>query len=281
MKKSILVLASCLGILLAAGSASADWEEGRSPAQPYAGVPEVNLDETMGYIMLYPREKMPAEHFCGALEIYLPREDITASDGTLTLYHDKDKIASVSFVDSEEVVIRPLDEEELDGLMWGGGTCIEIHLPVSLTMGENYYVTMTEGCFTAADGKVKSLPADGKDTWIPVVTGDFGVNGLYYSVGSGEEAEGETEAEGPSEAEEPENIEYTIAPGAGDELTFDLLMGGDAVSAVVYSENGSVEFPVSEFTESGPVRGYVAGSDVSWGIVFLDKNGDVLDVIDF
>ena len=281
MKKAAIILAACL---MSAGTVhAAGWENGLSAAQPYAGVPEVNLDETMGYIMLYPREKMPAEGFCGALEIYLPREDIKAGSGKVTVYDEDGEYGSVDFSDPNAVVIRPLDEDEQKGLMWGGGTCVEIHLPVSLNLGGTYHVTMDEGCFTAADGKIASLGVTGDETWVPVINGDFGINSLYYSAA---DQEGETEDSVPTEdadadAEEEEDVEYVLKPKAGDMVTFDVVLGGDATAAVVFSENGSVEFTQMEFKEDTKARGYIVNNDVSWGIVFLNGNGDVLNVFDF
>ncbi len=41
-----------------------EWKDGRSPSKPYAGLPEVNLEETLGYIMFYPNSKMAYPHNC-------------------------------------------------------------------------------------------------------------------------------------------------------------------------------------------------------------------------
>ena len=76
---SALVIGACTAL-------AADWTDGRSAAQPYSGVPEVDLNTTMGYIMMSPRAKLPVNHFCNELQIYLPREDIVAGTGKLMLY---------------------------------------------------------------------------------------------------------------------------------------------------------------------------------------------------
>lgn len=65
-------------------------------------------------------------------------------------------------------------------------------------------------------------------------------------------------------------------PDKGDIVHFDLVMGGDAVYAIPYSENGSVEFETVEFTESTHVTGTVVGDDVQWGVVFLNDESDVI-----
>ena len=290
MKRSLIALILAAAVFGASPASAAEWKDGRSPAQPYAGVPEVDLSQTMGYIMLYPRAKMPVEHFCDVLEIYLPREDVERGEGTLRLYDESGEILSVEFEDEEQVGIRKLSEDELNGLMWGSGVCIDVYLPVSLTIGKDYYVTMDEGCFTAADGAVVSLGYTGKEVWVPVVTGDFGINAMaYYDTGEEEEtAESEAvpvpvtqpAADGEEEAE-PEEVsgEVTLTPGKGDKVRFELLMGGDADVAVLYSENGSVLFPEIEYKESATVVGTVLSEDINWGVVFLDKDGDILDLM--
>ena len=71
----------------------------------------------------------------------------------------------------------------------------------------------------------------------------------------------------------------TLAPEKGDKVRFDLLMGGDADVAVLYSENGSVLFPEIEYKESATVVGTVLSNDINWGVVFLNKDGDILDLM--
>ena len=246
-------LLACL--LLAAAVPAAEWKDGRSPAQPYEGVREVDLDKKIGYRMLYPREKMPAEHFCDVLEMYLPREDLKLGEGKIHLYDESGEIFSAAFTDDAFVQLRPLEEQELEGLVWGSGTCVEVNLPFSLSMDKSYYVLMDKGCLTAADGKAISEAIKKKSDWVPVVSGDYGVSNLLY-----------IPEEGPAH----------VTPQKGDKVQFDLVMGGDTVTAVTYSENGSVDFPVLEFTESCEVTGTVTGDDPQWGIVFLNKDGDVV-----
>ena len=277
MKRIIAILVVCMLCLTSAYAA--EWAEGRSAAQPYAGVPEVDLTQTMGYIMMYPRTKLPARFFCDALEMYLPREDIVLGEGTLTLYKgDGEVVATVPFTDEEMVELRPLEEEELNGLMWGGGVCVEVHLPVSLTIGESYYVLAEEGCFTTADGKIPSVAISSPEAWTPVVNGDYGVSALSYSVAPAVEETEEGE-EAPAENEEIE-LEYKNTPEVGDVIHFDLVLGGDAKFAVIYSENESVEFETTQFTESCHVTGVVAGEELSWGVAFMDGEGDDAQVVD-
>ena len=75
-------------------------------------------------------------------------------------------------------------------------------------------------------------------------------------------------------------VAYKKKPEVGDTITFDLVMGGDAKYAVMYTENGSVFFETLEYTESGTVTGSIIGEELDWGVVFLDENGEVLDILD-
>lgn len=262
MKK--IMAALLIGLLLTSSAQAAQWAEGRSPAKPYEGTNEVDLSATMGYILLYPRAGvMPAEHFCDTLTIYLPREDVKLAEGIARLYSGSAVVASFDFADPERVRLRKLTETELDSLMWGGGVCIEMFLDESLKIGENYYVLMDEGCFTTSDGALKSLAITNPEAWKIAVNGDFGINSLSYTAPAGDGAQ-------PGRR---------VSPKVGDAIRFDLLMGGDARHAVIYSDNDSVSFEKRDYTESGVVTGEVALDDLRWGVVFLNENGEPLCVV--
>ena len=328
MKRIIAMVLVCM--LMGCTCLAAEWPEGRSAAQPYSGTPEVDLSQTMGYIILYPRTKMPARVFCDELRVYLPREDVALSEGTVKLMQTVEgeknpvEVCAVDFADEANVEIRPMTEAELTSFMWGGGVCVQIRLPKSLEFGDHgYFVTMTEGCFTAADGAVKSLTIAKPEAWAPMLEGDYGISGLYYgevvlpeepeeAEAPEEEAEEEeeeiiavfdaieaeeAEAEGaepkpteepepepePEEAPEeevPEEITMVTAPKAGNRIVFDLVMGGDAVAAVMYSEDGSVEFPQQEYAESGRVTGTVLKDEPSWSVLFMNEAGDIIEMVD-
>ena len=281
MKKLMALILVC--VFCMATAYAAEWAEGLSPAQPYPGVPAVNLDEMIGHMTLFPNanHKIPAQRFCDVLEMYFPREDIELGEGNLTLYDDQGEVCTISFSDPDSVEVRPLEEIELDGLLWGSGCCVEIFLPCSLKFDTNYYVLMDEGCLTAGGGKVKSPQIANEKAWIPqVVTEDYGISGLYYSAPADEPAEGEEAAEEKEAEDTAGPVAYKKKPEVGDTITFDLVMGGDAKYAVMYTENGSVFFETLEYTESGTVTGSVIGEELDWGVVFLDENGEVLDILD-
>jgi len=264
MKKIVCLV--LIGLLFASSAWAAEWPEGLGPSQPYANVPEVNLAETMGYIVLYPRTKIPANNFCDVLRVYLPREDLRLGEGSVHLYSGREEIESISFADGERVALRKMSESELNGLMWGGGTCIEIWLTVSLKLGGDYYVLMDPACFTTEDGGLRSRSITSHDAWVPVVNGDYGVSELAYTAAA-------------EEGEEAASGEYRVHPRAGDQISFELVLGGDAAVAVIFSENDSVAFDQPEYTESGVVTGAVTRDPVNWGVVFLDEAGNPLQAI--
>jgi len=357
MKKKALMTAIALSMVIMPVQA-AEWKEGLGPEKPYSGVPEIDLDENMGYVMTYPRDKMPAEHFCDALEMYLPRVDIVRGSGEVSISDENGVIYTGHFENPDEVDIRPLTETEMEGLMWGSGTCVSIKLPVSLDFGKTYQVNMDEGAFTAANGAVTNLPIKGEGNWTPVLTGDFGIANLSYrravegeedgeeteetsgvneaveitpgtaaaDTGSAAETAAETtgsdatdmfaslnavsnsgasdtaasgdasadtasaaapagdDAAAADSADEAESEadsygEPTLKPLKDDKLVFDLVVGGDVVKAVPYSENGSVLFDSLEYSTSQTVVADIIGNEVEWGIVFLNADGDVLDVL--
>ena len=307
MKRLFVLMVVCVLLTGSCAALAADWTEGRSAAQPYAGVPAVDLNTTIGYIMMAPRAKLPVDHFCNTLQIYLPREDVAVGKGKLMLYASQDggrgeQVESIDFENSEAVVFRPMTEAELESLIWGGGTCIEIHLSVSLAFDRQYYVLMEEGCFTAAGGKVTSPSIGNPAAWVPVMRGDYGVANLFYSeapevqstptVTATEEPvyyeDGNAPEYEPDPTPEP-TPEATITPASasvvkltpseGDYITFDIVLGGDAATAVLYSENDSVLFANPEYDHSTTVCGTVLMPNIKLGVVFLDANGQVLDVV--
>ena len=298
MKKWAAVI-MIVALMITTSAQAAQWPEGRSAAQPYAGTPPVNLDETMGYILLYPRPKMPAHGFCDRLQIYLPREDIVLARGALRLMKTNEsggaeEVASIDFSDAESVLLRSMTEQEMESVIWGSGVCIEVFLPESLTLNETgYYVTMDEGCFTARNGALSSLPIVNPEAWMPVVQGECGVSRLYYVEPDADEAteeavvgaddnadDGSTNnAADESANETPAELVYKARPEVGDRVCFDLVMGGHAAYAVIYSENDSVFFDEIEYTQPQTVEGTVTKDEVNWGVVFLDGDGNMVKAV--
>lgn len=287
MKKLIALVLVCM-LCLAGTAFAAEWPEGLSPAKPTNLKPEVDLDKNIGYWLPFPRSGLPAESFCDVLELYMPNPDIELGEGTATLWNADGEVCVLDFSDPTQVELRDLEEVELVDLHWGSGKCLEMHLPISLKFDENYYVTMDEGVLTSRGGKVKSMPIPYSDKvsiteqyWTPMISGDYGISGLYYSTpangaadAAGEEVEGAIEGEAAPAAGEPK-----YNPVKGDVINFDVVLGGDATYAIMRSENNSVYFDTLEYGQSGHVTGTITGDDMNWGVVFLNEEGAVLDYI--
>ena len=82
MKHMIALLLAAM-LAFTGGALAATWPEGCSPERPYEGLPKVDLNEKMGYMVMYPKAELPAQRFCDTLFLFLPREDIELpkSDG--------------------------------------------------------------------------------------------------------------------------------------------------------------------------------------------------------
>ena len=265
MKRTMAMLLTML--MLCTGTAlAAQWREGTGPSKPYLIVPEVNLEKAIGYMMFFPSAHMRIEHACRQLILYLPREDVKVGDGTFYLRDEKgNAVWQTPMDDAQTVRQREITEDELDGLLWGGGTCFEFMLPKSLELGKPYHVTMTQGCIVSTDGKVASPEIGGADAWSFEVEGEYGVSEMEYR-------------------RPKENGRYEdgiLNAQAGDEIRFTLQLGGDAVQATIYSHENTVSFLNAVHEESGEITGEVTADAPRWGVAFMDEMGNVLSQVDF
>ena len=262
MKKLTALILVCL-LCLATVAYAAEWREGLSPQKPSTHMEEVDFKTTLGYFVMWPTPKFPALRFCDVLEMYLPRDDIELGEGKITLCDENGEIAVMDCADPAQVELRPLEESELSDHMWGCGCCLEVHLPVSLEFDKSYYVLMDEGCLTDPVNNTKSLPLTMPAQWNPLLQDEFGIGGLYYA----------------APVDEGEPVVYSRTPAVGDTISFNLKLGGNAKQAVIFTENDSVYFEPYQFSESGTITGTVTGEDVGWGIIFLDGEGQQLDML--
>ena len=263
--KRIAIMMLALMLACAGVAQAAEWTGELGPSRPYENEPEINLDETLGYMMFYPSDGLRAQGACQELYIYLPREDVTAGEATLYLLTEEDgEVWSTAMNNTEAVTCREITEEELDGLLWGGGTCFEIRLPKTLELGKNYFVNLERGCIVAENG-VENVSIGGNDSWSFSLEGEYGVSGMDYRRKSDS---GKVE-------------EQQLIPQAGDEIHFDLVLGGNAAMAAIYQFGDSVEFVMTTFTESCEVTGTVTTDSPIWGVVFLDEQGGMLQQVMF
>ncbi|MCH5288098.1 MAG: hypothetical protein J1E43_11835 [Christensenellaceae bacterium] len=263
MKKLIAI---CMVLMLCAASAyAAEWPEGYSPAHPFENGPEFDLETELGLVMCYPNAKYVEVGGGRLLFIYLPREDVKAGAGMLHIRTaDQGEEWSVAMNDTEHVKQRAMYEQEMMDLMWGSGTCFEITLPVSLRLGATYYIDMDTYCIEAGE-KIgnKQNKGDEVGAWQFAVDGTLGVNEMSYR-----------------RAKDDGSYENVVKPAAGDEIRFDLVIGGDVALAVLYVYDGA-EFEVTNYTESCEIIGTVTGEDPDWGVVFLDATGNEIAYVEF
>lgn len=264
MKRMIAWMLALLMMGVSAAQA-AEWPEGLSPAKPYSNEPEIDLNEKLGYMIFDPDVSLPVEHACQRLYIYLPREDVKAGEGTFYLLTEEDgEIWSTAMTNADAIIQRAISEQELDGLLWGGGTCFEILLPRTLELGKTYFVNMTRSCIVTEAGQ-ENAQIGGADSWRFTVEGDYGVSGMTYR-----------RAQGNGKYEE-----QILHPQPGDEIRFDLVLGGEAVMASLYQYGESVDFTVTAYTASGEIVGEVKSDSPDWGVAFLDAQGNILAKVAF
>ena len=375
MARKMMALLLALTLLASSAAFAAEWPQGLGPEKPYPQVAPVDLDKIMGYYVAYPGEKVTAQKFCDRLEIYLPREDVSLGKGYLHLFasepgRDGVEVETIDFSDTEAVKLRKLTDMELNTLQWGGGMAVTMYLKKSLEMGMQYYIMMDQGVITANGGSVINVEIDntenekGRKKWIPVFTGEYGVNNLRYSQtltpaepdpapvqvapepaqaapAAGSDAFGGADvfsggndlggfgsnmggsfadtvtvddgmyagvqnnggfndfaaqqpaaqapvAEAPAAdsastgtvtAAPVEEGPLKLTPAVGDTIVLDIVLGGRAKKAVIYSENNSVRFLNNTVTASCTISGTVAAPDLKWSVLFLDDMGNAFDSV--
>ena len=259
MKRAISLMMALLLVCMGAALASG-WQNDLSPSKPYADVPEVDLTETLGYVMFSPNAGSDAEHGCQYLRVYLPRTDVKAGEGALSVCDNKGgEVAHIAMSDAEAVVARAMQDDELDWYLWGEGTCFEIRLSTGLEVNKDYFVKIEGNAIVSEDGSVGNGAITDDSAWAFRVTGDYGVSSLEYL----------------------RDGKAVLAPQAGDAISFDLVLDGDAAAAVVYGYGDSVNFVETTYEKSGKITGEVTADAPEWGVIFLDEEGNPLDQVEF
>ena len=253
MKKAISLLLALL--ILCTGTALAtEWQPGR----PYEGVPEIDLTQSLGYIIFYPNDTLNVEHACQYLYVYLPRTDVEVGSGSLHVQGASGELLTIPMV-SDAVTLRPMLDEEMAMFMWQDGVCFEVRLSRTLPLNESCHVELDANCIAVTDSELSNEEIVGPNEWPIFVAGDFGVGSMEYLRGDA----------------------AVTAPITGDTIRFDLTIGGDAAIASIYSPDASVNFTANSFTESGEVIGEITGDAPFWGVIFLDANGNELGRVMF
>ena len=248
MKKAIALLLALL-VLCAGTALAAEWR----PEQPYPGVPEIDLTQSLGYVMFAPNEALAAELACQYLYVYLPRTDVVAGEGLLRVYGDGGELWNTP-MNGDAVTLRPMRDNEMALYQWQSGLCFEIKLARTLPLNESCYVNLDPNCIVVPDLELGNKAISSPDEWPILVSGDYGVGSMTY------QRDGKT----------------VSTPVAGDTIHFDLTLGGNAAMAALYSPDASVSFSINSYAESCKVTGEVTGDAPTWGVLFLDANNNEL-----
>lgn len=258
----ILVLAMCAGV----GAMAAEWAEGLGPQKPYTGSPEVDFNETFGYMMFAPVNGgtvAPGEQM---LSIYLPREDVQAGEGELKLFTKENGLVEEIAISAETMVGRVLNDDELEGLMWGGGMVFEIALAKPLELNFNYYVQMSKGCMVSPDFEVASPAISGKKAW----TFNTEVASYVESMTYCHMVEGQDE------------LTSVETPLVGDSAKLSVVIGEDAAAAALYCDAGIIAPEATYFEETTETTvHFPVNGEVKWGIIFLNADGMGIYSVDY
>ena len=253
MIKKLAALALCAA-LLCAGCAGAvgerEWAEGLSPAKPFSYVSECDLSARVGYLMTMPENDTSVPCGVNTLILYLPRTDLTAMEGTLTV-NDAYGTAYAQ-CDLAEAEIAPMSVGDLDFYGWGSGVVVLLRLDRDLDANGTYSVNIPEGAFKLEQLEVESAALEGVKQWTFAT--------LPYGMGERRDSfEGEAHV--------------------GDTTSFAVLLGGEAVSARLCIDTPlTLASDAGEFTSDGEVMlSYTGAGEASYSLEFYDANGRYLN----
>lgn len=254
MKRLVVI---CLAVmLLCANAYAATWADGLGPQKPYLGTPEVDFNETIGYMMLYPTngDNVNVDEL-HALKIYLPREDVEVGTGEISVKSKGIGLVEKIEITAETFVARPMTEEELEQMMWGCGTVFEIAMSKPLQINRDYYIEMSEGAIVSTEYEMVSPKISGRKEWYFNTDTDNYIDKLEYK----RLVDGK---------EKPQKVETVQV---GDFAEFDIIMDEETAYAVIFCDAGAI-IPAANHFEEGvkttidfPVEG-----TVEWGVAFFD-----------
>jgi len=260
-------LAICLAVLMLMSAACAEsaWPEGLSAQKPYTGSPEVDFNESIGYMLLVPLNGKSILPGKVVLQICMPRDDVEVGAGTLSLYDSENVLVEEVEINAETMVVRPLTEEEKAALIWGGGVAFEVAIEQQLDANKQYYVTMTEGCVVSSFYGTSLAAIEDKSVWsFKTEAASFIEEMAYCRMVEG--------------AEEPETVE---AVQVGDMVKVALVIE-EGAAAAVFCNAGAVKTDVTYFQESTEaIIEFPVGGETVWGIVFFDAEGAPLYTMEY
>ncbi len=202
-----------------------------------------------------------ASYFAGQneLNIYLPRTDITAGTGSVSINNSADYsvLETVEFDDTTKVQIQPMTSEELLAKSWTEGTKITVYLSKPLGQASNYYVTLTEDALMTTDGSAHSEALS--DPYWTIQTTEYG-----FFIDKAETSAGIT---------------------AGATASGQIMMDGTpaAYAIIQNADPNMVGFDTTEFYASGSFNAtFYAAGKTAFQVAFYDAvDGNLLNTIDY
>jgi len=256
-----ILIACFIMILLCTTAYAAEWPEGLSPQKPYTGTPEVDFQKTIGYMIMSPVKGSTVIPGTDMLSIYLPRMDVETGSGEIVVYNRTQGSKETIAVSAETMAARPMEESELQAMMWGSGTVFFVMLEKGLEPNCEYYVEMSEGCIVSPDYEAVSPEIKGKTKWYFNTNTKNIIEKMRYF----------REVDGKQTNIKAEEVRE------GDKVKFSIKMDEDAAIAAVYFDTGRIALDVSYYTEnSEAVVTFPESGVVKWGVVFIDANGGVV-----
>jgi hypothetical protein len=258
MKKFIAAVAVLTAILVSSLGAQAQgtaWSNGQSPSQPYKGVPPVDLQKKLGYMVLDPLNNENVGTALTSLKIYLPRADVKAGAGALRIREAgvEAPLETISFADASRVTVSEIEPEALAWLYWESGVCFTVALKNTPDADKTYAVSMDAGCIVVDGSEVGNPALNGEKGWTFTTNAEAGVL-------SRERLGGE-------------------APKVGDSVAIQVKLGGSAVSAMVFCDTLAVTSDDQPLSATGTLTArYDQAGVVKWGVALMDAGGALLDV---
>jgi len=261
MMKKIIAVCLVLMMLMTTAIASAEgtWAEGLSPQKPYSGSPEVDFNESIGYMLFMPLTETNINPGKVTLQIFMPRADVQLGSGTISLYNSKAGLIEEIPTDSGKITCREMTAEELEALIWGAGCVFEIAVEHQLEPNENYFVRMTEGAIVSELYGTSNIEIDDRSTW------KFSTNAENYV----ENVEYCRTVEGKKK---PDVVE-TVEPG--DYAKVNIVLGEEAACAAIFCDAGMI-LPESTYFDASveTTVTFPSTGEVIWGVIFMDAEGN-------
>ena len=251
MKKLFAFITALL--LMVTPCALADgWGEGLSAAKPFSYVDACDLTRRVGYMMTLPENATSTPCGVDALTIYLPREDLTAMRGILTVTDSSGAVFAES--DLSQAEISSMSRSDLSFYGWGGGVQVFIRLSKALAGGGVYSVNIPEGAFCLTELTVPSAALDGVRQWT-FATLSYGISARQDS------------------------FEGIARPG--DSVTADVILGGNAASArLVVDSPLTARSDSGDFSESGSFTvQFTDSGEAAYTVEFYDAAGVLIGAV--